>query len=108
MKYILIIALSLSFLSLEALAGSPEIGDEINAKIARIKSVRSPSNQGKLDSHQRNGDGSDIGGLHLLVDAGAQLVELVGAEQRGCKTQEQQRAHHGITGRTMWEECSGS
>jgi len=60
MKYILIITLSLSFLSSEAQAGSPEIGDEINAKIARIKSVRSPSNQGKLDQDKRSGDANGV------------------------------------------------
>jgi hypothetical protein len=60
MKYILIITLSLSFLSIDAQAGSPEIGDEINAKIARIKSVRSPSNQGKLDQDKRSGDANGV------------------------------------------------
>ena len=60
MKYILIITLSLSFLSIEAQAGSPEIGDEINAKIARIKSARSPSNQGKLDQDRRSGDANGV------------------------------------------------
>ena len=36
MKYILIITLSLSFLSIEAQAGSPEIGDGCNIAIGNV------------------------------------------------------------------------